>query len=60
MSISAIALTNHIGAEIRGIDLSQPLPPETQKELYALWLQHLVLLFRDQKLGQPDLVRITG
>jgi taurine dioxygenase len=60
MSISAIPMTDHIGAEIRGIDLSRPLPPEAQKELYALWLQHLVLLFRDQQLGQPDLLRVTG
>jgi taurine dioxygenase len=59
MSISAIPLSRHIGAEIRGVDLSNPLPPETQKELYRLWLQHLVLLFRDQKLGQADLLRVT-
>ena len=60
MTISATPLSHHIGAEIRGVDLSQPLTPEVQKELYAQWLKHLVLLFRGQKLSQTDLLRVTG
>jgi taurine dioxygenase len=59
MTISATPLSRHIGTEIRGVDLSRPLAPEVQKELYAQWLKHLVLLFRDQKLGQADLLRVT-
>ncbi len=39
-----------IGAEVLGVDLSQPLPPETQKEIHATWLKHQVIFFRDQEL----------
>jgi len=42
-----------LGAEIRGVDLSQPVPEETKALLRKAWTDHLVLLWRDQKL--PDL-----
>ena len=42
-----------VGAEIRGIDLSQPVPEETKALLRQAWAGHGVLLWRDQKL--PDI-----
>jgi alpha-ketoglutarate-dependent taurine dioxygenase len=39
-----------VGAEIRGVDLSQPAPPDLAAALCRAWLDHLVLLFRDQYL----------
>ena len=56
MAIEAIPLTRHIGAEIRGVDLTKPFDEPTRKEVYALWLKHLVLLFRGQELTQEQLV----
>ncbi len=41
-----------VGAEIRGVDLSKPLQPETRHALRQAWLTHIVLLFRDQTLDQ--------
>ena len=41
-----------LGAEIRGMDLSQPVPEAAQAKLRQAWADHLVLLWRDQKL--PD------
>jgi len=38
------------GAEIRGVDLTQPVPSDLAAALRAAWLDHLVLLFRDQYL----------
>src|SRR4051794_29364928 len=38
------------GAEIRGVDLSLPVPPDLAAALRAAWHDHLVLLFRDQYL----------
>src|SRR3954447_5420329 len=32
-SIEIVPLTLHIGAEIRGVDLTQPLPPEQLKDV---------------------------
>lgn len=42
-------LTGAIGAEIRGVDLSQPLDPETVAAIRQAWLDHYVVFFRDQK-----------
>ncbi|MDG2029106.1 MAG: TauD/TfdA family dioxygenase [Acidimicrobiales bacterium] len=39
-----------IGAEVRGVDLSKAVDDTARAELRALWLEHLVLVFRDQPL----------
>jgi taurine dioxygenase len=38
-----------LGAEVRGIDLNEPLAPEQARELQAAWAEHLVLRFRGQE-----------
>jgi taurine dioxygenase len=39
-----------LGAEIRGVDLSMPLPEEGIGEIRRALLEHLVIFFRDQPL----------
>ncbi|WBQ19214.1 TauD/TfdA dioxygenase family protein [Sphingobium yanoikuyae] len=39
-----------IGAEIHGVDLSQPLPAEIRDAIRAAVVQHKVIFFRDQRL----------
>lgn len=60
MAVTAVPLTRHIGAEIKGVDLTRPLDAATRTELYRLWLEHVVLLFRDQKLTPEQLTVATG
>jgi taurine dioxygenase len=55
-----VPLSEYIGAEIRGLDLRQKPSDETVKAIYKAWLDHLVLIFPEQKLGQEDLIRATG
>ena len=43
-------LGGHIGADVHGIDLSEPLTPEDVKTIREGLLEHLVLFFREQKL----------
>lgn len=43
-------LANAIGAEVRGVDLSRPLTDAQVDGLKAAWHEHLVLLFRGQRL----------
>lgn len=43
-----------LGAEVAGIDLSQPLPGETIARLEAALLEHVVLVFRDQEIDEPQ------
>lgn len=42
-----------LGAEVRGVDLSQPVPEATRKLLCQAWADHLVLCWRGQHL--PDI-----
>ena len=60
MSVTAIPLTKHIGAEIRGIDLTRPADAGDVAALNRLWLEHVILVFRGQKLRQEDLLLVTG
>ena len=56
-------LHDSLGAEVQGLDLSKPLSPDTRKALIQAWIDHLVLLFRDQDLTpetQSLFVELTG
>lgn len=49
-SIVVRKLTPHIGAEITGVDLREPLSDEVFKRIYDAWIENLVLFFRDQDI----------
>jgi taurine dioxygenase len=54
MGIAIRPVTAAIGADVRGLDLSQPLDAETVKTLKAALSDHLVLFFRDQPMLSTD------
>src|SRR5258708_20372914 len=58
--LDVVPLSRHIGAEIRGLDLHDKPDDETIKAIYQAWLDHLVIVFPDQKLEQEDFVRATA
>jgi taurine dioxygenase len=60
VTVRAVPLTRHIGAEIQGVDLREPLDAATVAELKRLWLHYVIILFRDQQLTQADQLRVTG
>jgi taurine dioxygenase len=45
-----------LGAEIRGVDFSQPVPEEVAQALREAWAEHLVLLFRGQQIRDEHLL----
>ncbi len=55
-----VPLSKHIGAEVRGLDLSKPLTSGDIEFINKVWLDHQVLVVRGQKLEQEDQLRITG
>jgi taurine dioxygenase len=57
--LDVVPLTQHIGAEIRGIDLRDKPDEQTVAAIQQAWLDHLVIIFPGQKLSQEDLVRVT-
>lgn len=60
MPIDVVACSPALGAEIRGVDVSQPLDDATADVLKDAWAAHLVLLFRDQTLSDADLIRFSN
>ncbi|MEU8925845.1 TauD/TfdA family dioxygenase [Kitasatospora sp. NPDC048545] len=59
-TITVDPVTPVIGAEISGIDLSQELPDEQLAEVKRAFLDHHVLVFRDQHLTDEDHKRFAG
>ncbi|MBH64556.1 MAG: taurine catabolism dioxygenase TauD [Alphaproteobacteria bacterium] len=53
-------LSERVGADICGIDLSRPVSDNIFKAIHTAWLQNLVLRFRGQHLSDSDLVRFSG
>jgi alpha-ketoglutarate-dependent taurine dioxygenase len=47
-------MAGHIGAEILGVDLSQPLDAATVAEIRSTLLRWKVVFFRDQDITQPQ------
>ena len=54
-----VTLTPALGAEIRDIELTVALSGEAIAEIRAAWLEHLVLVFRGQKLSDAALVAFS-
>lgn len=52
-------LSYGIGAEIRGLDLRQPLDAATVARVRQAWLDHQVLLIRDQAITPEDHIRFS-
>ena len=60
MTMEVLPLTNWIGAEIRGLDLSAPLSDDMIATIRKVWLEHVVLLFRNQKLTPDQHVKFSA
>jgi taurine dioxygenase len=48
-------ITDAIGAEVHGVDLAAPMDDATFSAVHAAWMKHLVLVFPQQKLTDPQL-----
>jgi len=59
MTLQVVRTNAPRGAEIRGLDLSEPLSPETAEAVRAAWRANPVLLVRGQKLSDAELMAFT-
>ena len=57
--VEIVPLTEQIGAEIHGADLSQSMSETLFAAIYRAWLDHHVLLFRDQSLTDPQMIAFS-
>ncbi|MEO5671085.1 MAG: TauD/TfdA family dioxygenase [Ramlibacter sp.] len=58
-SIIVRQLDAPLGAEVSGVDLSQPVTAKSLDIISEAWGQHLVLLFRGQTLTDPQLITFS-
>ena len=52
-------LSDALGAEIAGLDVTQPVDADTAAALMAAWREHIVLLFRTPGLTQDQQLRFA-
>jgi taurine dioxygenase len=52
-------LGDALGAEIGDVDVASPLSEKLVEEIRKAWLEHLVLRFRGQSLGDPQLLAFS-
>ena len=55
--VSVVRLGRNLGAEIRDIDLSQPLDDETFAAVHLAFLENEVLIFRDQDISPNAMMK---
>jgi len=60
MDYTITALSDHTGAEIRGIDLARPVDEADRAAFYRAFVDHSVLVFRDQHLTADQLLAAVG
>jgi alpha-ketoglutarate-dependent sulfate ester dioxygenase len=58
-TIEVAPLTLHIGAEIRGVDLTKPLPQEQLREVRETFLKWKMIFFRGQNLDHAQHVALA-
>lgn len=59
MSIRVTRLAEPLGAEVGGVDLSQPLSEDDFSSIREAWREHLVLRFRGQSLTDLQLMAFS-
>lgn len=59
-AVEIVPLSAHIGAEIRGVDLTQPLQPREVREIRAALLKWRVIFFREQQLTHDEHVAFAA
>jgi taurine dioxygenase len=55
--VQIAAMTAHTGAEVRGLDLSQPAGEDVRQALKAAFVEHHILAIRGQSLSPAQLVQ---
>ena len=60
MTIEVIPTGAALGAQVRGVDFSRAVSEDDKAALRQAWADHMVLLFRGQKIGDEQLLDASG
>jgi len=59
MSLKLRRLSNALGAEVCDVDLTQPMSESTFGKIYGAFLQHGILLFRNQNISREQHIEFS-
>ncbi|HEY6983624.1 TauD/TfdA family dioxygenase [Reyranella sp.] len=59
MTITVTPRHPALGAEVRGVDMRHPVEAQTVQAIRDAWTRHLVLVFPDQRISDPEHVAFT-
>ena len=59
MSLQITPLCDALGAEVTGLDLSQPIDPGEERAVLEAYLQYHLLCFRGEPLAAADFVAVA-
>lgn len=59
MDFTVRKLTPSVGAEISGLDLRQPLDPDTMAEVRKVWLDHVVVVIPEQPIDDEQQIAFS-
>src|SRR5437762_1558793 len=59
-AVEVIPTSAILGAEVRGLDLSQPLSDSEIAQVHRALLDHCVVFFRNQRISEEQQVRFTS
>ena len=57
--ITVRRITPALGAEVRGVDMREPLDAQTRQDILDAWTANLVLVFPGQKISDEEHVAFT-
>ena len=60
MTLSIVKRSEALGAEIRGVDLSEPVSDALFEEIRAVWYENLVIVFPDQSLTNGQHIEFSA
>ncbi len=58
-TVKVVPTGGPVGADIVGVDLSQPIADAAFRQIHDAWMQHLVLRFRGQTLTKDHLIAFS-
>ncbi|MCR9176288.1 MAG: TauD/TfdA family dioxygenase [Alphaproteobacteria bacterium] len=59
MAVTAVPLTDFLGAQLEGIDLSRPIDRQTKAEVLDLFHAHQVVVIRGQEISPEGFIRFA-
>ena len=59
VKLELIPITEHIGTEVRGVDVTQPIREVDFNRIYQAWIDTTILLFRGQSMTPTQQMDFT-